>query len=156
MAGGLECHARSHGSAGTRLPPPPFQFPEQATSHSLPSITHFFYIHETHCRVYTNKPRALLMQQALYNEPKRARLLWEVGMSVQTLGGFPLQQKPSSPFFTTPLNLHLPKSSFPAFTQAVHTGTPDQCGPATLVDSHNVSSALLVDKGIDYQILQRI
>lgn len=86
----------------TRLPPP-FQFPEQATSHSLPSITHFFYIHETHCRVYTNKPRALLMQQALYNEPKRARLLWEVGMSVQTLGGFPLQQKPSSPFFTTPL-----------------------------------------------------
>ena len=55
-----------------------------------------------------------------------------------------------------PLDLHLPKSPLPPFKQAVHTGTPDQGGPATLVDGHNVSSALLVNKGIDYQILQRI
>ena len=97
------------------------------------------------------------MQQALYNEPKRARLLWEVGVSVQTLGGFRFKKKKTKlSLLWQPLDLHLPKSPLPPFKQAVHTGTPDQGGPATLVDGHNVSSALLVNKGIDYQILQRI
>lgn len=73
--------------------------------------------------------------------------------------GFPLQKKKKQTklsLLPQLLDLHLPKSPLPPFKQAVHTGTPDQGGPATLVDSHNVSSALLVDKGIDYQILQRI
>ena len=118
---------------------------------TVPFTTTFFYIHETHRKVYTNKPRALLMQQALYNEPKRARLLWEDGTSVQTLGGFPLQ-KHQLTLSRQPLDPRLPQPSLPRFQQAVPTDTPDQQRwPATLADSHNVSSALFVDKGIDYR-----
>lgn len=84
----------------------------------------------------------------------REPAFWEDEMSVQTLGGFPVQKlKLSLP--PQPLDLHLPTASLPRFKQAVHTGTPDQHWPATLADSHNVSSALFVDKGIDYQILQK-
>lgn len=133
--------------------PPPHGVSTLNFQNSRPHIQYpfffFFNIYETHYKVYTNKPRALLMQQALYNEPKRARLLWEDGMSVQTLGVFHFKNKLSAPFSPQPLDLHLPKSSLPHFKQAVHTGTLDHPWPATLVDSHNVSSALLVDKGID-------
>lgn len=73
------------GSAGAR--PPPHQF----LIHYHP-IPYSLYIHETHRKVHTNKPRALLMQQALYNESKRARLLWEDGASVQTLEVLLLQK----------------------------------------------------------------
>lgn len=98
-------------NGGASLPPPHgISRTVNPSFISIPFITLFFYIHETHCKVYTNKPRALLMQQALYNEPKRARLLWEDGMSVQTLRGFPLQKHKLS-LSQQPLDLHLPKSS---------------------------------------------
>lgn len=84
----------------------------------------------------------------------REPAFWEDGISVHTLRGFPIQKhKLSLP--PQPLDLYLPKVSLPCFKQAVHTGTLDQHWPATLADSHNVSSALFVDKGIDYQILQK-
>lgn len=118
VARGLHCHARSQdGSTGMHVRPLHtdfhIEFPEQSAPHSFPFHSlPFFYIYETHCKVYTNKPRALLMQQALYNEPKRARLLWEDRMSVQTLRGFPLQKHKLS-LSRQPLDLHLPKSSPP-------------------------------------------
>lgn len=102
-----DCHARSLGMAERGCASAPstwsfhIEFPEQSTPHSL-SFFFFFNIYETHYKVYTNKPRALLMQQALYNEPKRARLLWEDGMSVQTLGVFHFKNKVSAPFHHSP------------------------------------------------------
>lgn len=74
--------------------------PHQFLTHHHP-VQYSLYIQETHHGVHTNKPRALLMQQALYNEPKRARLLWENGMSVQTLS-FTTSKKTSSPFYHSP------------------------------------------------------
>lgn len=70
--------------------------------------------------------------------------------------------KPSGEFhFKNKLSLyHSPRlctcPKHPPTGNRQHTRTPDCRWPAAPVDSHNVSSALLVDKGIDYQILQRI
>ena len=83
-------------------PPRPVSRTGHLSFMTIPFISRSFYTRETHGRVYTNKPRALLMQQALYNEPKRARLLWEVRVSVQTLRGFRFKKKPSSPFHGSP------------------------------------------------------
>lgn len=82
---------------------------------TIPFISRSFYTHETHGRVYTNKPRALLMQQALYNEPKRARLLWEVGVSVQTLGGFRFKKKNLALPFTAALGSAPAQTTPPSF-----------------------------------------
>lgn len=97
----VEHHARSQSSSAGSLS----VYHSTSSFQNRPPLIHdhpiyfrSFYTHETHGRVYTNKPRALLMQQALYNEPKRARLLWEVGLSVQTLGVLRFKKKPSSPF----------------------------------------------------------
>lgn len=122
MARQLDCHARSLGTAqqGTRLPTPAtssFQS-SRPLIHYHPVHHPFFYIHETHRKVYTNKPRALLMQQALYNEPQRARLLWEARMSVQALGGGSTS-KTSSPS-TTALGSALAQSIPPLATGSTH------------------------------------
>ena len=84
-------------------PPRPVSRTGHLSFMTIPFISRSFYTRETHGRVYTNKPRALLMQQALYNEPKRARLLWEVGVSVQTLGGFRFKKKNQALPFTAAL-----------------------------------------------------
>lgn len=139
----LLCHACSLGSFQNSRP--------LIHYHSLPT---FFYIYETHCKVYTNKPRALLMQQALYNEPKRARLLWRMGCLYKPWGGFQFTNT-SSPSHRSPWICTCSNHPSPVLNRQctqVHltnTGQP-------LWHSHNVSSALFVDKGIDYQILQRI
>lgn len=93
------------------------------------------------------------MQQALYNEPKRARLLggWDVCTNPLGVSNSETQALPSTAALGS-----VPAQSIPSrFKQAVRTGTPDQHWPATLADSHNVSSALFMDKGRDYQILQK-
>lgn len=61
------------------------------------------------------------MQQALYNEPKSVHLLWEDGMSVQTLGFFSTSKTQALPF-TTALG-SAPAQTIPP---PVHTGAPDQ------------------------------
>lgn len=95
MARGLDRHAHSLGTA-----PQGHAHPSTSVLIRFRPIHYSFYIHETHRKVHTNKPRALLMQQALYNEPKRARLLWEDGMSVQTLEVFTTSKKQALPFTT--------------------------------------------------------
>lgn len=81
------------------------------------SFFFFFLIYTKHtAELYTNKPRALLMQQALYNEPKRARLLWEDGLSVQTLGGFPLQKTKLS-LYRSPWICTCPNHPSPVFNR---------------------------------------
>lgn len=134
----------------------PGEFPEQSTPHSLPSHSlPFFVTYMKHTAKYILISQELYWCSRHFTMTPREPAFWEDGMSVQTLGGFPIQKHKLS-LSPKPLDLHLPKSSLPRFKQAVHTGTPDQHWPATLADSHNVSSALFVDKGIDYQILQRI
>lgn len=156
VAGGLECHARSHGSVGTHVYPLHSSFQNRRPLiHYHPLPISFIYMKHT--------AEYILISQELYwcsrhftMNPREPAAFGRSGCLYKPLGVFHFNKNQALPFLPHPLNLHLPKSSFPAFTQAVHRGTPDQCGPATLVDSHNVSSALLVDKGIDYQILQRI
>lgn len=108
-------------SAGTR--PPPHQF----LIHYHP-IRYSLYIHETHRKVHTNKPRALLMQQALYNESKRARLLCRDGMSVQTLKVLLLQKNKLS-LLPQPLDLRLPRSSLPRAKQSTQVRPTDAGQP---------------------------
>lgn len=161
MVAGLPHSLPRGGQQGhTSAPPHPVPRTGNLAFTTISFITLFFFfflIYTKHtAELYTNKPRALLMQQALYNEPKRARLLWEDGLSVQTLGGFPLQKTKLS-LYRSPWICTCPNHPSPVFNrQCTQVHLTDQWWPATLADSHNVSSALLADKGIDYQILQRI
>lgn len=84
------------------------------------SLAESFYF--SYCRYFfPNKSRALLMQQTLYNETQNVCLLWEDGMSVQTLGFFPTSKKQALPF-TTVLGSALAQT----IPSPAHAGAPDQ------------------------------
>lgn len=121
---------------------------------SIPFITlFFFYIHETHCKVYTNSQELYWCSRHFTMNPREPAFSGRMGCLYKPSGVFHFKNT-SSPFPNSPWICTCP--NHPHFKQAVHTGTPDQHWPAALADGHNVSSALLVNKGIDYQILQRI
>ena len=95
-------HARSRAALQgfVSTPPGPVSRRGHLSLMTIPFLSCSFYTHETHGRVYTNKPRALLMQQALYNEPESPPSLGGRGVCLQTLGGFHLKKKKtSSPFY---------------------------------------------------------
>lgn len=140
--------------------PPPHGVSTLNFQNSRPHIHYpfffFFNIYETYYKVYTNKPRALLMQQALYNEPKRARLLWEDGMSVQTLGVFHFKNKLSAPFHHSPWICTCPNHPSPILNRQctqVHLTIPGQ--PLWQTVTMSVLHYLWT-KAQTYQILQRI
>lgn len=130
------------GKAGTAVP-----LPHQLSKpnyHSFPSLALPLNIQRTHRNEQTNKPRALLMQQALYNEPKRACLLWEDRTSVQSLRFFPLQN-PSSPFHHSPWICTCPNSPSPFQTDSAQRYTWHNL--ASQPDSQVSVLCYSVDKG---------
>lgn len=144
------CQPPRDGRIGTPVPLP-HQLSKSSNYDSLPFLSLPFNIQRTHQNEQTNKPRALLMQQALYNEPKTACLLCKT-VSVQTLRFSTSEPKLS---FTAALGSAPAQIVPPRGKQKVHTGTPDIIWPVCL-DSQVSVLYYSVDKGRDTLILQRI